>query len=168
MSCEVHYAGCGKRVDQDCERPHDDHVRRPTHNAMSVTRACGIIPVSTVTAQGGRMGPPTCGMGGTPGVTIGQTCISPRRAAGNPMLQEYFTDGGAGQVGGCLTGLGECMVGQVVNLRADWLSAQLARLTIGPQLTKLPHLAPDGNRSSALRVSRSMAARCKLPSTTSV
>src|ERR1039457_5926794 len=30
-------------------------------------------------------------------------------------------------------------VGQVVNLRADWLSAQLARLTIGPQLTKLPH-----------------------------
>src|SRR6187399_904038 len=27
------------------------------------------------------MGPPTCGTGGTPGVTIGQTCMSPIRAA---------------------------------------------------------------------------------------
>src|ERR1017187_5613775 len=41
----------------------------------------------------------------------------------------------------------ETGVGQVVNLRADWLSAQLARLTIGPQLTKLPHLARHETRA---------------------
>src|ERR1035441_2778013 len=42
----------------------------PTHVNMSVTRACGSPPVSTVTAQGGRMGP--------------QTCRSVARAAGIP------------------------------------------------------------------------------------
>jgi hypothetical protein len=52
----------------------------PTHVNMSVTRACGSPPVSTVTAQGGRMGPPTCG---TSTVNIGQTCMSVARAAGN-------------------------------------------------------------------------------------
>ena len=57
----------------------------PTHVAISVARAAGMLPTSTVTAQGGRMGPPTCGIGGTPGVTIGQTCMSPTRAAGIPI-----------------------------------------------------------------------------------
>ena len=52
----------------------------PTHVNMSVMRACGSPPVSTVTAQGGRMGPPTCG---TSTVSIGQTCMSVARAAGN-------------------------------------------------------------------------------------
>jgi hypothetical protein len=45
------------------------------------TVAAGIMPIITVGAPGGRIGPPTCGMGGTPGVTMGQTCISPTRAA---------------------------------------------------------------------------------------
>ncbi len=57
----------------------------PTHVAISVARAAGMLPISTVMAQGGRMGPPTCGIGGTPGVTIGQTCMSPTRAAGIPI-----------------------------------------------------------------------------------
>src|SRR5688572_23013450 len=61
----------------------------PTHTHISVARACGIPPVSTVRAQGGRICPPTCGMGGTPGVTIGQTCISPARAAGIPILRLF-------------------------------------------------------------------------------
>ena len=52
----------------------------PTHVNMSVTRACGSPPVRTVIAQGGRMGPPTCG---TSTVSIGQTCMSVARAAGN-------------------------------------------------------------------------------------
>jgi hypothetical protein len=52
----------------------------PTHVNMSETRACGSPPVSTVIAQGGRMGPPTCG---TSTVSIGQTCMSVARAAGN-------------------------------------------------------------------------------------
>jgi hypothetical protein len=39
-------------------------------------------PVSTVGMQGGKTGPPTCGIGGVPGVTIGQACQSPIRAAG--------------------------------------------------------------------------------------
>jgi hypothetical protein len=62
----------------------------PTQVAMSVTRAAGILPIRTVTAQGGRIGPPTCGIGGTPGVTIGQTCISPTRAAGIPMMRLLY------------------------------------------------------------------------------
>jgi hypothetical protein len=52
----------------------------PAHVNMSEMRACGSPPVSTVTAQGGRMGPPTCG---TSTVSIGQTCMSVARAAGN-------------------------------------------------------------------------------------
>src|SRR5664279_2264793 len=54
----------------------------PTHTAMSVTRAAGKPPISTVTAPGGRMGPPTCG---TSTVTMGQTCMSVILAAGIPI-----------------------------------------------------------------------------------
>src|SRR5262245_46995007 len=57
----------------------------PTHTHMSPTRAAGMPPIRTVMPPGGRTGPPTCGTGGTPGVTIGQTCMSPTRAAGCPM-----------------------------------------------------------------------------------
>jgi hypothetical protein len=53
----------------------------PTQVAISPTRAAGIMPIITVGQQGGRMGPPTWGMGGVPGVTIGQICISPTLAA---------------------------------------------------------------------------------------
>src|ERR1700674_2619004 len=51
----------------------------PTQVAMSVTRAAGSIPISTVGSQGGRIGPPTWG---TTPVTMGQTCMSVARAAG--------------------------------------------------------------------------------------
>jgi hypothetical protein len=54
----------------------------PTHTHMSLTRAAGWPAIRTVGHPGGRIGPPTCGIGGTPGVTIGHTCISPIRAAG--------------------------------------------------------------------------------------
>src|SRR5574340_1324747 len=54
----------------------------PTHTAMSPTRAAGSPPISTVTAQGGSIGPPTCG---TSPVTMGQTCISVTLAAGIPI-----------------------------------------------------------------------------------
>src|SRR5438128_1111685 len=50
----------------------------PTQTAMSVTRAAGRNPISTIGQQGGRIGPPTCG---TRTVTMGQTCISVIRAA---------------------------------------------------------------------------------------
>lgn len=53
----------------------------PTHVNMSEIRAWGRHPVSTVIAQGGRMGPPTCG---TSTVSIGQMCMSVARAAGIP------------------------------------------------------------------------------------
>jgi hypothetical protein len=65
----------------------------PTHTAISVTRACGKLPVSTVTEQGGSMGPPTWGIGGTPGVTIGHTCISVARAAGIPISRSLTSTG---------------------------------------------------------------------------
>src|SRR6478672_3455690 len=51
----------------------------PTQTARSPTRAAGIPPIRTVIAPGGRIGPPTCG---TRTLTMGQTCISPTRAAG--------------------------------------------------------------------------------------
>ena len=54
----------------------------PTQVHMEPTVAAGIPPISTVGTPGGRIGPPTCGTGGVPGVTIGQTCRSPTRAAG--------------------------------------------------------------------------------------
>src|SRR5439155_15977166 len=56
----------------------------PTQVAMSPMRAAGWPPISTVTAPGGRIGPPTCGTGGTDGVTKGQICRSPTLAAGLP------------------------------------------------------------------------------------
>lgn len=54
----------------------------PTHRHISVARAAGWPPISTVGHPGGKMGPPTCGTGGVPGVTIGHVCMSPILAAG--------------------------------------------------------------------------------------
>src|SRR3954468_3026077 len=51
----------------------------PTQVHMSPTRAAGRPAIRTVTAPGGRIGPPTCG---TTPVTIGQVCMSDTRAAG--------------------------------------------------------------------------------------
>lgn len=53
----------------------------PTQVHMSPIRAAGIMPIMTVAAPI-VIGPPTCGTGGVPGVTIGQTCRSVIRAAG--------------------------------------------------------------------------------------
>src|ERR1700735_1199384 len=55
----------------------------PTQTAISVTRAAGRPPISTVGARGARMGPPTCG---TRTVTMGQTCMSVNLAAELPIL----------------------------------------------------------------------------------
>ena len=54
----------------------------PTHTQLSPTTAAGILAMSTVGAPGPTMGPPTCGMGGTAGVCMGQVCISVSLAAG--------------------------------------------------------------------------------------
>jgi hypothetical protein len=54
----------------------------PTQVHMSVARAAGCPPTNTVGQPGGKIGPPTCGTGGTPGVTIGHVCMSPTLAAG--------------------------------------------------------------------------------------
>jgi len=54
----------------------------PTQTALSPNTAAGNLPIRTVGAPGPIIGPPTWGIGGTPGVTIGQTCISVILAAG--------------------------------------------------------------------------------------
>ena len=54
----------------------------PTQVALSPITAAGNPPIKTVAAPGPRIGPPTCGIGGVPGVCIGQACMSVRRAAG--------------------------------------------------------------------------------------
>src|SRR5947209_7353389 len=61
----------------------------PTHTHMSPTVAAGMKAISTVGAPGPTIGPPTCGIGGTPGVTIGQTCMSVSRAAGGMACSFY-------------------------------------------------------------------------------
>ena len=57
----------------------------PAQTAISETRAAGSPPIRTVGAPGATMGPPTWG---TRTVTMGQTCISVRRAAGIPMAYD--------------------------------------------------------------------------------
>lgn len=59
----------------------------PTHVHIPPRTAAGMLAIKTVGAPGGMIGPPTCGIGGTAGVIIGQTCMSPTRAAGCPMVQ---------------------------------------------------------------------------------
>jgi hypothetical protein len=63
----------------------------PTQTHESPTVAAGILAIRTVGIPGPTMGPPTCGMGGTPGVTIGQTCISVNLAAGG-IIGSYVLD----------------------------------------------------------------------------
>lgn len=70
----------------------------PTQRHMLPTVAAGSEAMSTVGAPGERMGPPTCGMGGTPGVTMGQTCMSVRRAAGLDKMDYLAAAAGGGAV----------------------------------------------------------------------
>src|SRR5215510_15115753 len=56
----------------------------PAHVHIPPTTAAGMLPIITVTPPGGKTGPPTCG---TTPVTMGQTCISPTRAAGCPIVR---------------------------------------------------------------------------------
>jgi hypothetical protein len=46
--------------------------------------------IRTVGHPGPTTGPPVCGTGGVPGVTIGHTCMSLIRAAGFPMRLQLF------------------------------------------------------------------------------
>lgn len=46
------------------------------------------LPISTTGAPGGKMGPPICGAGGVPEVTVEQECISPIRITGG-MVSNY-------------------------------------------------------------------------------
>jgi hypothetical protein len=58
----------------------------PTQTSISPITAAGIFPINTVGAPGPVIGPPTCGIGGKPGVTIGQVCMSVNLAAGAPIF----------------------------------------------------------------------------------
>src|SRR3990167_2060250 len=64
----------------------------PTQVQRLPMPAAGMPPISTVGAEGAAIGPPTWGIGGTPGVIIGQTCMSPTRAAGCPMVRPPSVD----------------------------------------------------------------------------
>ena len=74
----------------------------PTQVQVSPTTEAGVPPMRTVGQPGPTIGPPTWGMGGVPGVTIGHTCISVSRAAGcpirnflckgNPILAQFTPD----------------------------------------------------------------------------
>ena len=58
----------------------------PTHVHISPIVAAGMPHINTFGTPGPVIGPPTCGMGGVPGVTIGQAWKSPMRAAGFDMV----------------------------------------------------------------------------------
>jgi len=62
----------------------------PTHMHISPTQAAGIPPIITVGQPGDNIGPPTCGMGGKPGVTIGHTCMLVSVAAGGIVAFIFF------------------------------------------------------------------------------
>ena len=63
----------------------------PTQMARSPIHAAGRPPIRIVGAPGPTIGPPTCGIGGTQGVCMGQTCMSVSRAAGCGMMEaEYW------------------------------------------------------------------------------
>ena len=57
----------------------------PTQMAISPMRAAGMNPIITV-GHPTTIGPPTCGMGGVPGVTMGHVCISLILAAGGTVV----------------------------------------------------------------------------------
>lgn len=64
----------------------------PTQTQLSPMTAAGILPIMTVGLPGPITGPPTCGIGGKPGVTIGHVCISVNLAAGgivNSLVDHY-------------------------------------------------------------------------------
>ena len=60
----------------------------PTQVHISPITAAGMLLIITVGTPGPTMGPPTCGMGGVPGVCMGQVCISVSLAAGG--ILSYF------------------------------------------------------------------------------
>jgi hypothetical protein len=68
----------------------------PTQTHMSPTVAAGRKPIMTVGTQGPEIGPPTWGMGGVPGVHIGQTCMSEMRAANGMGMEEWRVRAGHG------------------------------------------------------------------------
>ena len=61
----------------------------PTQVHIPPTTAAGIPPIITVGSPGGIIGPPTCGIGGTAGVCIGQVCMSPTLAAAGILINFY-------------------------------------------------------------------------------
>jgi hypothetical protein len=58
----------------------------PVQTQVSPNTAAGMPPINTVGAPGPMTGPPTCGIGGNPGVCIGQVCKSFMRAAGGMLV----------------------------------------------------------------------------------
>lgn len=58
----------------------------PVHMHISPMTAAGSLPINTVGAPGPMTGPPAWGMGGKPGVCIGQVCMSVILAAGGIIL----------------------------------------------------------------------------------
>lgn len=63
----------------------------PTQTQESPTTAAGMPPISTVATPGPITGPPTCGIGGVPGVCMGQVCISVTLAAMG-IVQSIYPD----------------------------------------------------------------------------
>jgi hypothetical protein len=62
----------------------------PTQTSISPKTAAGNPPISTVGTPGPVTGPPTWGIGGSPGVTIGQVCISVSLAAIIPIYSYLY------------------------------------------------------------------------------
>src|SRR5215211_6727030 len=70
----------------------------PTQMHWSEMRAWGSAPVRTVGAPV-ITGPPTCGIGGRPGVAMGHRCMSVIRDAGGPGMSGSLRGNAAGASG---------------------------------------------------------------------
>lgn len=87
----------------------------PTHTAIDPTTAAGRPLINTVGVPGGRMGPPTWGIGGVPGVCIGQVCRSVVRAAGFTMPEISGRTSGIAKIWTCRVG-----VAQIAPMPFEW------------------------------------------------
>ena len=119
----------------------------PTHSALSVTRAAGRLPMRILVEHVGRIGPPTWGTGGVPGVTIGQVCMSVTRAAGLPvMMPSVFQWHGAGKAS---PGGGEAWLSRRSFLARPWIAFGMRPLVVFGTVGALPRNLAAARGSAA-------------------
>jgi hypothetical protein len=93
----VEYPGGGEAVDEYRHGAFDNDVGRAYAEGLVRHAGSGQTADQDIQRTGRKDGTADMGDGWTPGFTIGQTCMSVNRAAGNPMSTEYSMFGAGRQ-----------------------------------------------------------------------